>query len=208
MGIIEKIKKSLKSLSIWSEKKDPANASRSKTISTKARKLKKAMERSTIMVSHNNNRKKLSTRKRIVRRNKKTARLKRINMKKSFPPAKGKKPVMKRKVVKKLSPKGKKTGAKKVILPIREPKRGGEVLLGTVTHFFPKVKAAAMVIEYGSIKRGDSILVRGETTNFKQKIKSLQIDRKPIETAKRGDEIGIEVKKRVREGDKVFKLDS
>jgi len=77
--------------------------------------------------------------------------------------------------------------------------------IGEVTHYFPHVNAGVIVLKK-SVSIGDTLYIKGHTTDFKQKINSLQIDHVPVEKAKAKDEIGILVKKRVRQGDKVYKL--
>jgi len=79
-------------------------------------------------------------------------------------------------------------------------------LIGKVTHYFPHVNAAVIKIEVGELRRGDQIYIKGHTSDFKQKIVSMQINHQRIEKAMVGDEIGIEVKERVREHDAVYKL--
>jgi len=88
----------------------------------------------------------------------------------------------------------------------RGPKDQPGELLGHVTHYFPHVHAAAAVIESGTLSIGDTILIKGKTTKFKQRVASLQINREPIQEAKPGDEIGIEVKSRARTHDAIYKL--
>ncbi|OGW83735.1 MAG: hypothetical protein A2987_05240 [Omnitrophica bacterium RIFCSPLOWO2_01_FULL_45_10] len=78
--------------------------------------------------------------------------------------------------------------------------------MGAVTHYFPKVKAAAVKIMKNSLRIGDHVYVKGHTTDFKQGVTSLQLDRVPIEEGKKGKEIGMLVKSRVRIGDSVYKL--
>ena len=80
------------------------------------------------------------------------------------------------------------------------------VKVGEVTHYFPHVQAAAFLVLRDSIKVGDEIYIKGHTTDFKEKIKSIQLDRAPIQEGKRGQEIGLLVKKRVRIGDSIYKL--
>lgn len=80
------------------------------------------------------------------------------------------------------------------------------VKVGEVTHYFPHVKAAALLVLKDSIKVGDEIYLKGHTTDFKEKITSMQLDLVPIQEGKKGQEIGLLVKKRVRIGDSVYKL--
>jgi len=84
--------------------------------------------------------------------------------------------------------------------------KSGEVLMGRVSHYFPHVKAGAILIKKGTIALGDTLHIKGHTTDLKQKVTSLQIDRAPVEKAGKGDEIGLLVKKRVRINDKVYKV--
>lgn len=122
-----------------------------------------------------------------------------------------KKRVTKKKVVKRRLPKrratkeAKKRIAKKKIKqkpPIEKPQ--GDIV-GIVTHYFPKVKAAAIKLK-APLNLGDSIRIKGHTTDFTQGINSLQIDRQPINQAKRGQEIGLLVVSRVRRHDTVYKV--
>lgn len=78
--------------------------------------------------------------------------------------------------------------------------------IGMVTHYFPHVNAAAVKLLKSGLKVGDSIYIKGHTTDFKEKVDSLQLDRVPIEEGKKGMEIGLLVKSRVRHGDKVYKI--
>ncbi len=81
-----------------------------------------------------------------------------------------------------------------------------EVEVGTVTIFFAKPSVAAIDITSGTLSMGDTIRIRGATTNFEQKIESMEIDRKPVPSANTGQSVGVKVKERVRPHDKVFKL--
>ena len=46
----------------------------------------------------------------------------------------------------------------------------------------------------------------GHTTDFTEAVASMEIDNQPVDEAKAGDLIGIKVKERVRENDKVYKV--
>jgi len=98
-----------------------------------------------------------------------------------------------------------KKGKKKTKLTAKTVKQKGQ-LIGKVTHYFPHVNAAVLVVKKGPLKIGDTILIKGHTTHFEQQIESMQIDRTPITVAKKGEEIGLGVKGRVREHDKVYKI--
>ncbi|MFH1479230.1 MAG: hypothetical protein ABIG92_05610 [Candidatus Omnitrophota bacterium] len=78
--------------------------------------------------------------------------------------------------------------------------------IGIVTHYFSRVKAAVVKITKGSLKTGDTIVIKGHTTDFKEKVASIQLDHAPIEAASVGQEIGLQVKSKVREHDIVYKI--
>ncbi len=82
----------------------------------------------------------------------------------------------------------------------RQTKKVKVTVIGTVTHYFPKVNAAVVKLKK-PLSVGDTVLIKGSTTQFKQKIQSMQMDHVAISKAKKGDEIGLEVKDRVREHD-------
>tara|TARA_Y100000310_G_C20553206_1_gene749180 strand:+ start:932 stop:1189 length:258 start_codon:yes stop_codon:yes gene_type:complete len=78
-----------------------------------------------------------------------------------------------------------------------------ETEVGEITHFFDKVSVAVIQLTK-NLKVGDRIHIKGATTDFEQNIDSMQIDRKPIEEAKPGDDIGMKTEERVRAKDKVY----
>ena len=73
-------------------------------------------------------------------------------------------------------------------------------IVGTVTHYFPHVQAAVIKLKK-PLSVGNTIRIKGKTTDFEQKVESMQIDHVPIQAAKKGDEIGLRVTSRVREHD-------
>ncbi len=81
-----------------------------------------------------------------------------------------------------------------------------EEKIGIVEHFFTNVSVAAVKIIEGELKIGDTIHFVGAHTDFKQKILSMQIDRNPVNTVKKGDAVGIKVQEKVREHDIVYKI--
>jgi len=77
--------------------------------------------------------------------------------------------------------------------------------IGQIVSFFNKVSVAAIVLE-GVLKIGDKIHIKGNTTDFEQTVDSMQIDRKDIKNAKKGQDVGIKVIDRVRPGDVIYKV--
>jgi translation elongation factor EF-Tu-like GTPase len=80
-----------------------------------------------------------------------------------------------------------------------------EKQIGVVTDFFSQVNAAAIKLS-APLKVGDKIKFVGGENEFEQVVGSMQIDRKPIQAAKKGDEVGILTKEKVRKDYKVFKV--
>jgi len=78
--------------------------------------------------------------------------------------------------------------------------------VGVITHFFPKVDAAVVKLTKSAISIGDTIVIKGHTSDFKEKVQSIQLDHVPIQDAEKGMEIGLKVKAKVREHDVVYKL--
>lgn len=118
-----------------------------------------------------------------------------LKKKKAVKKKAAKKKVIKKKVLKKKPVK--KAGVKKVA-------KKKENVLGIITHYFPHVQAAVIKLK-GPLNVGESIKVKGHTTDFTQAVTSMQIDRVAITSAKKGDEIGLLVNSRVRQHDLVYK---
>jgi hypothetical protein len=115
----------------------------------------------------------------------------------------------KKKVSKKIASKAKSRSAKKKV-KAKKQSRMVKIALAAlptaeVTHYFPHVNAAVLKIKTGEIRIGDELLFKGHTTDFKQKVVSMQIDHQSVMIAKKGDDFGVQVKSRVRAGDLVFK---
>lgn len=81
-----------------------------------------------------------------------------------------------------------------------------EEKVGRVQKFFAKPSVAAIEVTAGVLRIGDKLHFKGHTSDFEDTITSMQIEREPIEEAKPGDLIGIQVKERVRENDTVYKI--
>ena len=76
--------------------------------------------------------------------------------------------------------------------------------IGIVSGYFTKVGVAAIELE-DNLKVGDTIKIKGHTTDFNQKIDSMQIDRVEVKEARKGDSVGIKVRERVRPKETVYK---
>ena len=81
-----------------------------------------------------------------------------------------------------------------------------EEQIGVVVKFFTKPSVAAIEMTGGSIKPGDILKYTGHTTDFTEEVSRIEVDNQAVEEAKQGDMVGIKVKERVRENDKVYKM--
>lgn len=81
-----------------------------------------------------------------------------------------------------------------------------EEQIAVIVKFFTKPSVAALEVTSGTIKKGDLLRYKGHTTDFTEEVTSMEIDNQSIEEAKVGDLIGLKVKERVRENDKVYKV--
>lgn len=79
-----------------------------------------------------------------------------------------------------------------------------ETKIGTVTHYYNHLHVAGVSITHGELHKGDVIHVTGHTSDFEQKVESMQIDHESIEVAKSGDQIGLSVIEHAREHDTVY----
>ncbi len=77
--------------------------------------------------------------------------------------------------------------------------------VGKVTHFFDHISVAVLALTQ-PIKVGDTVHFLGHSTDFKQTVASLQIEHKPVNEAKAGDDVAMKVTQPVHPNDKVYKL--
>ena len=80
-----------------------------------------------------------------------------------------------------------------------------EVEIGKVSDFFAQPVVAGIELT-GTIKLGDTIRIKGYTTDIELTVDSMQINNVNVTEAKTGDSIGIKVSERVRRGDRVYKI--
>ena len=76
--------------------------------------------------------------------------------------------------------------------------------IGVVREYFRKPGVAAVQILRGRVKIGDTVRFSGHTTDFAQRIESIQVNHQDISEAGEGDFVGILVADRVRENDHMF----
>jgi len=136
-------------------------------------------------------------------------------------------------VRKKAKAKGKKTSAKRPALrkkPVRVAKKPARKLpvrrappkaakppspppppvpgerIGVVTHYYGHLSVAIVKLEAGTLRVGDAIHIRGHTSDFSQRVESLQIGHAPVTEVGRQDDFGLKVIEHAREHDVVYKV--
>ncbi len=77
--------------------------------------------------------------------------------------------------------------------------------IGQISHYFDHVNVAALTLTE-PLHVGDTIHILGHSTDFQQKVTSLQIEHESVNEAKPGDDVGMKVVQKVHAHDKVFKL--
>lgn len=75
--------------------------------------------------------------------------------------------------------------------------------VGEVTHYYSNL-GVAIVKFHQDMPSGKNITFQGATTDFSQDLFSMELDHKSVSMAPRGKEVGLKVKDKVREGDKVY----
>lgn len=78
--------------------------------------------------------------------------------------------------------------------------------LGRVSHYFSKIGVAAIELTHGTLSVGDTIHVKGHTSDFTQKVDSMQLDGKDVTQATVGQSVGFKVREHAREHDAVYKV--
>jgi hypothetical protein len=76
--------------------------------------------------------------------------------------------------------------------------------IGGVINYYNNPEVAAIKIS-GELKKGDTIMIEGETTSFIQNVNSMQINHKEVDSAVDCD-VGVKLDQKARTNDKVFKI--
>jgi hypothetical protein len=78
--------------------------------------------------------------------------------------------------------------------------------IGVVTHYYSKLAVATVRLESGTLRVGDVIHIRGHTTDFSQRVESLEVDHAPATEVRPNDDFGLKVVEHAREHDVVYKV--
>jgi hypothetical protein len=80
--------------------------------------------------------------------------------------------------------------------------------IGVVTHYYSHLSVATVRLESGALRLGDMIHVRGHTTDFSQKVESLEVNHAPAAEVGPNNDFGLKVVEHAREHDVVYKVGS
>lgn len=77
--------------------------------------------------------------------------------------------------------------------------------IGSIRHYYTKIGVAVIDLT-AKITVGDTIRIKGMTSDFTQKVDSMQIEHANVQSAGAGQSIGLKVTDKVRVGDLVYKI--
>ena len=77
--------------------------------------------------------------------------------------------------------------------------------IGKLTHYFGHIEVAALKLT-GPLKVGDTIHVKGHTTDFTQPVDSMEVEHQKVQQAEAGQEVAFKVKDKARTGDDVYRV--
>jgi putative protease len=76
--------------------------------------------------------------------------------------------------------------------------------IGRITHYFRQLGVAVLQLDEG-VAVGDTLHIRGHTTDFSQPVTSLEVDHRKLLAVGPGADVALKVDARVRAGDIVWK---
>lgn len=160
--------------------------------------------------------KKTPLRKKVARKAAKKAAAKtRARAKARKPKAARKKAVRKKAAPKKAARKkaARKSAARakaKAVMPVTAVSAAPEAppgeRVGVVTHYFTHLGVAIVQLDGASLREGETIHVKGHTSDFRQRVESMEVDHVHVPEAHAGQSIGLRVAQHAREHDVVYKV--
>ena len=75
-----------------------------------------------------------------------------------------------------------------------------------MTHYYSHLSVATLRLDSGTLRVGDVIHIRGHTTDFSQRVESLEVNHAPVTEVGPKDDFGLKVVQHAREHDVVYKL--
>ncbi len=78
--------------------------------------------------------------------------------------------------------------------------------IGVVTHYYGHLSVAVVKLESATLRVGDTIHIRGHTSDFGQRVESLQVGHAAVSEVGPNDDFGLKVIEHAREHDVVYKV--
>ena len=78
--------------------------------------------------------------------------------------------------------------------------------IGYVSNFMGNISVAIIEMTKGTLKTGDVLHIKGNTTDITETVSSMQIEHEIVDKVKKHVSLGLRVKKKVRKRDKVYKV--
>jgi len=78
-----------------------------------------------------------------------------------------------------------------------------EKIIGKIEHIYDKINVVTLTLK-NPLKIGDTVHIKGHTTDIVQVVDSIQIEHESVQKAKKGEGVGIKVKGVVRDNDAIY----
>jgi hypothetical protein len=95
-------------------------------------------------------------------------------------------------------------GPQPTSMPSVEEPSANEEALGVVTHYYSHLGVAVVQLNKGTLRSGSRIHVKGHSTDFTQKVESMEYEHRHVDEASAGQSFGLKVNDHVREHDIVY----
>lgn len=76
--------------------------------------------------------------------------------------------------------------------------------IGRITHYYGHLSVGIIELQ-DSLKVGDTIHIKGHSSDFAQPVDSMQVEHAVVQEAKAGDVVGLKINEKAHPNDKVFK---
>ena len=114
-----------------------------------------------------------------------------------------KKPAARKPKAKKSTAKAKPSKPAAKPMPVAMP---GEERIGIVTHYYNHLSVAIIQLETGMLRTGDTIHIKGHTSDFRQQVGSIEVNHMHVDQVQAGESFGVKVNDHAREHDVVYKV--
>ncbi|MFL6623268.1 MAG: EF-Tu/IF-2/RF-3 family GTPase [Sulfurifustaceae bacterium] len=78
--------------------------------------------------------------------------------------------------------------------------------IGVIEHYYSHLSVAVIKLESGALREGEVVHIKGHTSDFTQRVESLEVDHAPVSEAHAGQSVGMRVREHAREHDVVYKV--